>query len=330
MKKRAFITGIAGQDGSYLAELLLSKGYDVSGLVRNETKESPRNLIGIRNELNLVFGDISDEKLLHRIVSELAPDEIYNLASVSSVISPWHDPVGVSEVTALPPVKILEIIRNTNPAIKFFQPSSAEMFGNPKESPQSERTPFLPHNPYGIAKLFAHTMVEQYRDAHGIFACSGIIFNHESPRRADHFVTQKIVKTLRRIARGENAILELGNLDSKRDWGFAGDYVEAMWLMLQANKPDDYVIATGESHTVREFVETTAALLNMEISWEGTGLRETGKDVKGKIVVGINEKFYRPFDIVARLGDIGKIQSALGWFPKTDFRGLVEMMVKSQ
>ncbi len=327
--KKALITGITGQDGSYLAEFLLAKGYAVSGLTRGAGADTCKNLEKVRNSLQLFSGDISDEAFLQEIIFKCAPDEIYNLASFSSVISPWENPVGVSEITGVVPVKILEIIRKTNPAIKFFQASSAEMFGNPNECPQSERTPFLPKNPYGVAKLFAHGMAERYREDHGIFACSGILFNHESPRRGDHFVTQKIIKTLARIAFGEDIILELGNLDSTRDWGFAGDYVEAMWGMLQEEKASDYVIATGEAHTVREFVEAAASCFGMKIFWEGKSENEVGKNTKGKILVRVNTEFYRPVETVARLGDIEKIHATLGWKPKTDFHTLVEMMAKA-
>lgn len=304
--QRALITGIAGQDGSYLAELLVSKGYAVEGVDRGD-------------------GDLLDPDFVRSLV-EKRYDEIYNLASISTVASPWEDPVGVVKSTALIPLLFLEAIRSVCPRTKFFQASSAEMYGDPAESPQTEETRFDPRSPYGYGKLLAHQAAEGYRTNHDVFAVSGILFNHESPRRGTHFVTRKITSTLARIARGSGEVLQLGNVDAKRDWSFAGDIVRGMWMSLQHTKPDTYVFASGEVHTVREFVEEAAKALGIKLRWEGRGVKEKGLDEKGRIVVAINPDFYRSLEKQIRCGDISKIKKALGWKPETSFKKLVEMM----
>ncbi len=321
--KRALITGITGQDGSYLAELLLEKGYGVVGLDRTNSGDT------ICKKITLYKGDVTDGELLSEILSKEKPDEIYNLASVATVAKPLEDPVYVLNVTGLAPIAMLEIIRKESPQTKFFQASSAEMFGEPQTCPQSEDTPLHPKNSYGLGKLRAHFAVGQYRVQHGLFAVSGILFNHESPRRGEGFVTRKITKTLARIKAGTEKELVIGNVNAVRDWGFAGDYVEAVWKMLQADVPDDYVIASGETHTVRDFIDAAAAALNFKIAWEGAGENEVGKDTNDNVVVRVSKDFYRPVEKVDRCGDISKIQKALHWKPKTSFEELVRMMVEA-
>lgn len=323
--KRAFITGITGQDGSYLAELLVGKGYEVAGL--HQPGASLTFIDSIREKITLYAGDITDSNLISDIIRKENPDEIYNLASVATVAFPWENPLHVLKVTGLAPVAMLEILKKESPQTKFFQASSAEMFGDPQVSPQNENTQFNPRNPYGIGKLMAHVSVGQYRREFKLFAVSGILFNHESPRRGEGFVTRKISKTLARIKAGNEKELTLGNLNAVRDWGFAGDYVEAMWQMLQADMPQDYVIASGKAHTVRDFINATARVLNFPITWEGEGDTEVGKNAQGDVVVRVSSDFYRPVEKVDRCGDISKIKKDLGWEPGTSFEDLVRMMV---
>lgn len=286
--KRALITRVTGQDGSYLAELLREKGYAVSGVARSIDRRQSR----IGDPVELIKGDVCDEALVRNLVSKKF-DEIYNLASVATVQGPWEDPVGTIASTWLAPFCFLEAIRTLSPETLFFQASSAEMYGDPVESPQKETTIFRPLSPYGSGKLFAHNLTENYRSAHGVFAVSGILFNHESPRRPSHFVTRKITGTLARIARGANDVLKLGNLDAKRDWSFAGDIVRGMWLSMQHTVPGTYVFASGEVHTVREFVEEAARFFSMNLRWKGGGADEKAIDARGKVVVEIDLDFYR-------------------------------------
>lgn len=325
--KRAFITGITGQDGSYLAELLLQKGYRVSGLCR--TGASTKNIEHIRERVTLYEGDITDTAVLSKKIKEEKPDEVYNLASIATVAKPWEDPLHVLKVTGLAPVATLDILKRESPQTRFFQASSAEMFGDPAESPQNEETACHPKSPYGMGKLLAHLAVGQYRKQHKLFAVSGILFNHESPRRGEGFVTRKITRTLAHIRAGIEKELIVGNLDAVRDWGFAGDYVEAMWAMLQADVPDDYVLASGETHTVRDFVDAAAEALDFKITWEGAGENEVGKDAGGNVLVRVSKDFYRPAEKIDRCGDISKIRKALGWEPKTRFKDLVSMMIEA-
>lgn len=305
--KSALITGVTGQDGSYLAELLLKKGYKIVGYK----------------------GDITDTALLAKTIKKEKPDEFYNLASIATVAKPWDDPFRTLQVTGLAPIAILEILRKGSPKTKFFQASSAEMFGDPKQSPQNEQTKLQPRNPYGLGKMLAHAAIKQYRDQHKLFAVSGILFNHESPRRGEGFVTRKITRTLALIKAGKEKELVLGNLNAVRDWGYAGDYVEAMWTTLQADKPDDYVIASGATHTVRDFVNAAAKALNFKITWKGKGDAETGKDAGDNVIVRVSKDFFRPVEKVDRRGDISKIKKELGWKPKTSFEHLARMMVEA-
>ena len=310
-KRRALITGITGQDGSYLAEFLLTKGYQVFGLERRASLRRRENIAAIEGKIKLLSGDLLDEASLVHALLATKPHEVYNLAAQSFAPESWHQPVYTLEVTGIGAARMLEAIRQVDPKIKFYQASTAEMFGNVKESPQSEATAFVPRNPYGVAKLAAHWMTVNYRDAYGMFALGGILFNHESPRRGLEFVTRKISSAAARIKYGLQHQLELGNLDSRRDWGFAGDYVESMWLMLQQRKPMDFVIATGKQHTVRDIVEL--AFGHVGLDWHR--------------YVKVSKKFYRSTELDDRRGDPSKARKLLGWKPKTSFAQLIKMMV---
>ncbi len=313
--KTALITGITGQDGPYLAEFLLSKGYKVYGLVRRLSTPNMENIKHIYDKLELVSGDLLDQGSLSDAIKNSKPDEVYNLAAQSFVKASWDQPVLTGEFTALGVTRMLEAIRTVNPKIKFYQASSSEMFGKVTETPQKETTRFHPRSPYGVAKVYGHYITVNYRESYGIFACSGILFNHESPRRGIEFVTRKITNAVARISLGKQEKLELGSLEPKRDWGFSGDYAEAMWLMLQQNKPDDYVIATGENHSVREFVKEAFRVIGIE-DWE-------------KYVVANKEKHMRPAEVDYLIGDASKARKVLGWEPKTSFKDLVKMMVEA-
>jgi GDPmannose 4,6-dehydratase len=309
--KKALITGITGQDGSYLAELLLSKGYEVYGMVRRSSTENFGRIEHIRDKIKLLQADLLDQFSIISAVKESNPDEIYNLAAQSFVPTSWDQPVLTGEFTALGVTRILESIRHVNRGIKFYQASSSEMFGKVMEVPQKESTPFYPRSPYGVAKAYGHYITVNYRESYNIFASSGILFNHESPRRGLEFVSRKVTYNAVRIKLGLEDSISLGNLDAKRDWGFAGDYVEAMWLMLQQENPDNYVIATGETHTVEELVRTAFDYLNLD--WK--------KHVK------IDPRFIRPAEVELLIGDSGKAKKELGWSPKYSFEGLIKMMV---
>ena len=319
--KRALITGISGQDGSYLAELLLAKGYEVTGVVRRSSSFNTERLDGIYQDphvdnyrLRLVYGDLDDASSLNRVLRTLKPDEIYNLGAQSHVRVSFDVPEYTASTVALGTLRLLEAIRESGQekSVRFYQASSSEMFGGAKP-PQSETTPFEPRSPYACAKVFAHQLAQNYREAYDMFICCGILFNHESPRRGIPFVTRKITRTAARIRHGLEQKLYLGNLDAKRDWGFAGDYVEAMWLMLQQDKPDDYVVATGESHSVREVLDVAFGAL--EIDW--------------KKHVEIDPRYFRPTEVDHLHGDPSKAMRVLGWKPKVSFRGLIEMMVRA-
>ena len=311
--KTALITGITGQDGSYLAELLLKKDYKVYGLVRRLSTPNLENIKHIYKDLELLPGDLLDQGSLTDAVAESKPDEVYNLAAQSFVKTSWNQPVLTGEFTALGVTRVLEAIRTVNPKIKFYQASSSEMFGKVVETPQKETTRFHPRSPYGVSKVYGHYATLNYRESYDIFACSGILFNHESPRRGIEFVTRKITNAVARIKLGKQDKLELGNLDSKRDWGFSGDYVEAMWKMLQRETAEDYVIATGETHSVKEFVDCAFKYVGIE-DWE-------------KHVVSNHPKHLRPAEVDYLIGDYSKAKKDLGWEPKTTFKELVEMMV---
>jgi GDPmannose 4,6-dehydratase len=309
--KRALITGITGQDGSYLAELLLDKGYEVHGMVRRSSTENFERITHLVDRIGLVQADLLDPTSLVEAVEETRPTELYNLGAQSFVPTSWKQPVLTAEFTAVGVTRMLEAIRRVDPNIRFYQASSSEMFGKVREVPQNEQTPFYPRSPYGVAKVYGHFITVNYRESYGLFAVSGILFNHESPRRGLEFVTRKVTDGVGRIKLGLADELRLGNREAKRDWGYAGDYVEAMWLMLQADEPEDYVIATGEEHSVREFVD---------IAFEHAGL-----DPERHVVV--DPEFLRPAEIDHLVGDSTKAREKLGWEPKVSFRELVEMMV---
>jgi GDPmannose 4,6-dehydratase len=328
-KKRALITGITGQDGAYLAEFLLNKGYDVFGMHRRTSTDPFERLENIKYKIHLVDGDMTDFGSIIRLIKEINPDEIYNLASQSFVAASWTQPESTSDITALGVLRILEAIRLINPKIKFYQASSSEMFGKVQETPQSEKTPFYPRSPYGVSKVFGYWITVNYRESYGLFACNGILFNHESPKRGKQFVTRKISHSVAKIKLGyQNFPLSLGNLNARRDWSFAGDCVEAMWLMMQRDKPEDYVISSGESHTVREFVEEAFKAVGMHpIIWEGEGVNEVGK-YNNKIVVKVDTKFFRPAEVEYLLGNPSKAKQELGYKSKVSFKELAKMMVE--
>jgi len=328
--KKALITGINGQDGSYLSELLLSKGYEVHGLIRrNSTNENPAHLRHIRDQLQLHYSDLGDANNLRNIIGENEYDEIYNLAAQSHVMVSFKLPEYTTDVNALGPLRILDTIRylNLGHKIRYYQASTSEMFGLVQETPQRESTPFYPRSPYGCAKVFAHQLTINYRESYGIHASNGILFNHESPRRGETFVTRKITRALGRIAAGSNEVIKLGNIDSKRDWGHARDYVRAMWLMLQQDKPNDYVIATGQTQSVRTFCEAACRWHGYNLVWSGRGVHEIGTDRKtGRKLIEISEEFYRPADVDFLLGDATKARKQLGWEPEMTFSDMVADM----
>jgi GDPmannose 4,6-dehydratase len=335
--KKALVTGITGQDGSYLAELLLSKGYEVHGLIRRSSSFNTGRLDHLYQDphesgrrLVLHFADLNDASSLNTVLRKIQPEEIYNLGAQSHVKVSFDVPEYTGEVTALGAVRILEAIRETGLRPRFYQASSSEMFGEVAETPQRETTPFHPRSPYGVAKVYAYWITVNYRESYGLFACNGILFNHESPRRGETFVTRKITRAVGRIAHGQQECLWLGNLDAKRDWGFAGDYVEAMWRMLQVERPDDYVVATGETHTVREFCARSFECAGLTLAWEGEGVAEIGRRRDtGKVVVRVDPRYFRPAEVELLLGDPSKAKRALGWEPKVTFEGLIEMMTRA-
>jgi GDPmannose 4,6-dehydratase len=337
MPKRALITGITGQDGAYLAELLLAKGYHVHGIKRRSSSFNTERIDHLYQDpheqnvnLQLHYGDLTDATNIVRVIQKVQPDEIYNLAAQTHVGVSFETPEYTADVDALGTLRILEAIRilGRERHTRFYQASTSEMFGKAQETPQRETTPFYPRSPYGAAKAYAHWITVNYREAYGLYACSGILFNHESPIRGETFVTRKITRALARIHEGLEPRLYLGNLDSRRDWGHARDYVRAQWLMLQQEVPDDYVIATGEQHAVREFVVRAAAELGMRIEWRGTGAAEQGVDgVTGRTVVAIDPRYYRPTEVDALLGDAAKARRQLGWQPEISFEELIKEMV---
>ena len=330
--KKALITGIRGQDGAYLAKFLLEKGYEVYGADRRSGDTNFWRLkeLGIEKEVKIVYMDLLELTNIMRIIEKVQPDEVYNLAAQSFVQASFEQPILTAEVDAMGVLRLLEAIRQIKPDTKFYQASTSEMFGKVQEIPQTEKTPFYPRSPYGVAKLFGHWITVNYRESFNIFACSGILFNHESPLRGLEFVTRKITHTLARIKYGLQDKLILGNLEAKRDWGYAPEYVEAMWLMLQQPEPDDYVIATGETHTVREFVEKAAQVAGFDIEWEGEGINTKGIDRKsGKIIVEVSPEFYRPAEVDILIGNPQKAKEKLGWEPKTKFEDLVRIMMEA-
>ena len=332
MTKHALITGITGQDGAYLAQLLLEKGYEVYGLIARRSTDTLGRLreLGIVDQLTLIDGDLIDLSSMIRAMEKSQATEVYNLGAQSFVGTSWDQPILTAEVTGTSVVKMLEAIRIVNPQARFYQASTSEMFGQIQESVQSERTPFHPRSPYGVAKLYGHWITVNYRESFGMHASSGILFNHESPLRGTEFVTRKITLALARIRQGVQNVLELGNLDSKRDWGFAGDYVRAMWLMVQQDQPEDYVVATGETWTVRSFVEKAAVHAGFDLEWQGQDEKTQGIDRKsGKVIVRVNPAFYRPAEVEILIGDPGKANQKLGWKREVSFDALVQMMAEA-
>ncbi len=332
--KTAIITGITGQDGAYLAQLLLEKGYTVYGTYRRTASTNYWRIeeLGIRNNpnLNLVESDLTDLGSSIRLLEKAKPDEVYNLAAQSFVAVSFDQPITTAKITGLGAVYLLEAIRIVNTKIHFYQASTSEMFGKSQEVPQCEKTPFYPRSPYGVAKVYAHWMTINYRESYNIFCTSGILFNHESPLRGLEFVTRKITDGLARVKLGKQPHIELGNLDAKRDWGYAKDYVEGMWRMLQTDKPDTYVLATGRTETVRDFVNMTCKALDIDIAWQGTSIDETGVDRKtGTTIVKINPQFYRPAEVDRLIGNPGKAKEKLGWEASTTLEQLCAMMVEA-
>ncbi len=313
MEKRALITGITGQDGSYLAELLLDKGYQVHGIVRRSSLERFDRIEHILDRLQLLQGDLTDQSSLDEAVRRVQPDEVYNLAAQSFVPTSWNQPVLTGDVTGLGVTRMLEAIRKSKPDAKFYQASSSEMFGKVRETPQNERTPFYPRSPYGVSKVYGHMITVNYRESYGLFACSGMLFNHESPRRGLEFVTRKITYEVAKIKLGLAKVLKLGNLSAKRDWGFTGDYVDAMWRMLQQDQPDDYVVATGISHTVQDIVDVAFAVVGLP----------------SNDYVVVDSGLLRPVDVDVLVGDASKARRVLGWAPRVSFEALIEMMVRA-
>ena len=327
--KVALITGITGQDGSYLAELLLQKGYEVHGIVRRSSLINTHRIDHIYEKIHLHYGDLTDATNLIGVIKKVKPDEIYNLGAQSHVKVSFEIPEYTGQVDGLGTLRILEAVRilGIENDVRIYQASTSELYGKVQEVPQTETTPFYPRSPYGVAKLYGFWIVKNYREAYGLHASSGILFNHESSRRGETFVTRKITQGLSRISVGVQDVLYLGNLDAKRDWGHAKDYAEAMWLMLQQDEPDDYVIATGEQHSVREFVDIAAPFFSLNIEWKGEGIEEEGIDkTTGRSIIKVSDKYFRPTEVDSLLGDASKAKEKLGWEPKITFEQLVEDM----
>lgn len=330
--KTALITGIRGQDGAYLARLLLEKGYRVYGADRRSGDSSYWRLkeLGIENDVEIIYMDLLEYTNIIDTIKKIKPDEVFNLSAQSFVKVSFEQPLLTAEVDAMGVLRLLEAVRHFSPDSRFYQASTSEMFGKVQEIPQTEKTPFYPRSPYGVSKLFAHWITVNYRESYGMFACSGILFNHESPLRGLEFVTRKITHSVARIKYRLQDKLILSNLDSRRDWGYAPEYVEAMWLMLQQAEPDDYVVATGETHSVREFVENAFAVAGIEIEWEGEGVGERGIDrSNGRVVVEISEQYFRPAEVELLMGDPSKAKQTLRWHPKTTFKELVRLMTEA-
>ena len=319
--KNALITGITGQDGSYLAELLLEKGYNVYGIMRRKSVVDYGNVEHIKDKIHFIYADMTDVISLINAMRISQADEVYNLAAQSFVATSWEQPIATADIDAIGVTNMLE-------AIRTVKPSTSEMFGLVQEMPQTEKTPFYPRSPYGVAKLYGHWITKNYRESYGLYACSGILFNHESERRGKEFVTRKITDAVARIKQGVQEYMELGNMDSKRDWGHSKDYVRAMWLMLQQETPDDYVIATNETRTVREFVETAFAHVGIQVKWQGEGVDEVGINAEsGQVIVKVNKKFFRPAEVDVLLGNPAKAEEKLGWIREIPFAELVTRMV---
>jgi GDPmannose 4,6-dehydratase len=332
MAKTALITGISGQDGGYLTKSLLARGYRVIGAQRRSAGMNSARLeeLGVLDDIELVDVEMLEDSNIRSVLKKLKPDEIYNLAAQSFVALSFEQPIYTCEVDAISVLRLLEAVKESCPDARFYQASTSEMFGKVQAIPQSETTPFYPRSPYGIAKVFAHWITVNYREAYGLFSCSGILFNHESPLRGMEFVTRKVTLGLARVALGKQETVYLGNLEAKRDWGFAGDYVEGMWMMLQQEKPDDFVLATGRTVTVKSFVDGAAAALGFDLEWEGDGAATRGIDRRsGKTVVAVSPEFYRPAEVNMLIGDPTKAKRVLGWEAKTSLEELIQMMAKS-
>jgi GDPmannose 4,6-dehydratase len=335
--KKALITGITGQDGSYLAELLLEKGYEVHGIIRRASTFNTQRIDHIYQDpheenvrLKLHYGDMTDSSNLSRLVEKINPDEIYNLAAQSHVGTSFEIPEYTTDVDAMGTLRLLDAIKESEVECKFYQASTSELYGEVQEIPQTEETPFYPRSPYAVAKLYAYWIVKNYREAYDLFAVNGILFNHESSRRGKRFVTRKITRAVARITKGKQDKLYLGNMNAKRDWGYAKDYVKMMWLMLQHDTPEDFVIATGETHTVREFVEAAFSHVDVDIEWQGEGVEEKGIDkATGKVLVEVDPKYFRPTEVDMLIGDPAKAKEELGWEPEVKFKELVQLMVQS-
>ena len=336
-KKRAFITGITGQDGSYLADLLLEKGYEVHGLVRRASTFNTQRIDHLYKDIHdggvklfLHFGDLTDSCNLNRLLEKIAPDEIYNLGAQSHVRVSFDVPEYTSDVDAMGTLRILDAIKETEVNTRFYQASTSELYGNSKEIPQNEETAFYPRSPYAVAKLYSYWITRNYREAYGLHASNGILFNHESPRRGETFVTRKITMAVAKIVNGLQSCLYIGNLNAKRDWGYAPDYVKLMWMILQQERPDDYVAATGEAHSVREFIEAAFSFVGISLAWKGDGVDEIGYDKKNnKILVRIDPRYFRPTEVDFLLGSSQKAREKLGWKPSVNFEQLVEIMVRA-
>jgi len=330
--KKAFITGVTGQDGSYLAELLLKKGYEVHAILRRSSVFTSQRINHIleHNRMHTYHGDLTDSSNLHRLLSKIEPNEVYNLGAQSHVAVSFEVPEYTAEVDAVGTIRLLDVIRDSKIDCKFYQASTSELFGGiPGTAPQNEKTPFYPKSPYSVAKLYAYWITVNYREAYGLFACNGILFNHESPRRGETFVTKKITRAVANIFKKKQKLLTLGNLDAKRDWGHAKDYVYAQWLMLQQDQPKDYVIASGETHTVREFVEEAFRNVGIDIIWNGDGVNERGLNKEnGEVLVCVDPKYFRPLEVELLWGDASKAYKDLGWKPTVSFPDLVSGMVK--
>ncbi len=332
MAKRALVTGISGQDGAYLAQLLLDQGYEVYGAYRRSASANLWRLeeLGISGRVTLLPMELLEYNNIASTVQKVAPDEVYNLAAQSFVGTSFEQPLFTADVDGLGVLRILEALRQSRPEAKFYQASTSEMFGKVRETPQRETTPFHPRSPYGVAKVYGHWITINYREAYGLQGSCGILFNHESPLRGQEFVTRKITATFARIRNGSDEVLELGNLEARRDWGFAGDYVRGMWLMLQQDQGDDYVLSTGENYSVRDFVEAAAAAVGFGLEWDGSGADTTARDRDtGRLILRINPAFYRPAEVEILLGDPTKARDVLGWKPEVTFEKLVEMMVEA-
>jgi GDPmannose 4,6-dehydratase len=335
--KKALITGITGQDGSYLAELLLAKRYEVHGIIRRASTFNTERIDHIYQDphekdarLFLHYGDMTDSSNLSRLIEKINPDEIYNLAAQSHVAVSFEMPEYTTDVDAVGTLRLLDAIKEAGIKTRFYQASTSELYGKVQEVPQNEDTPFYPRSPYAVAKLYSYWIVKNYREAYNLYAVNGILFNHESPRRGETFVTRKITRAVANIAKKKQDKLYLGNLDAKRDWGYAKDYVEMMWLMLQQEKPEDYVIATGETHTVREFAELAFQHVGINLIWEGHGIEEKGIDKDtGKVIVEVDPKYFRPTEVELLIGDPSKAKEKLGWEPKVKFKELVKIMVEA-